>query len=175
MIETLISSKTRIKLLLRFFLNPENTAHLRGLADEFGESTNAIRLELNRFEEADMLTSEKNGNRKMYKANRKHPLFPDVHNILLKMVGVDHIINYIVHKLGNLQKVYLTGEFAQGKNSDIIDIVIEGDVNKPFLTELIDKAEQKINKRIRYITYMPGEFQPNEKEQLNYVLVWDSN
>ena len=52
MIETLISSKTRIKLLLKFFLNSNTTAYLRGLEEEFGESTNSIRLELNRFEKA---------------------------------------------------------------------------------------------------------------------------
>ena len=55
MIETLISSKTRIKLLLKFFLNSNTTAYLRSLESEFGESTNAIRIELNRLEEAGML------------------------------------------------------------------------------------------------------------------------
>ena len=46
MIESLITSKTRTRLLLKFFLNPETRAHLRGLADEFGESTNGVRVEL---------------------------------------------------------------------------------------------------------------------------------
>jgi hypothetical protein len=174
MLETLISSKTRVKLLLRFFLNPENTAHLRGLADEFGESTNAIRLELNRFEDAEMLLSEKSGNRKLYKANKKHPLFPDVHSILFKMVGIDHIINHILNNLGNLEKVYLTGDVALGKNGDLIDIIIIGDVNKTFLMDLIDKAEKKINKRIRYITYLPGEFVIEDIELKKYILIWKS-
>lgn len=64
MIETLISSKTRVKLLLKFFLNSKATAYLRSLEEEFGESTNAIRLELNRFEDAKMLTSEPDGKKK---------------------------------------------------------------------------------------------------------------
>jgi len=62
MIEALISSKTRIKLLLKFFLNSNATSYLRGLESEFGESTNSIRIELNRFEEAGMLTSYNQGN-----------------------------------------------------------------------------------------------------------------
>ena len=44
MLDTLIQSKTRLKLLLRFFLNPESSAYLRGLAQEFDESTNAVRV-----------------------------------------------------------------------------------------------------------------------------------
>ena len=55
MIETLISSKTRVKLLFKFFLNKETTAYLRGLENEMGESTNAIRIELNKFEKAGLL------------------------------------------------------------------------------------------------------------------------
>ncbi len=174
MLDALISSKTRIKLLLRFFLNPENTAHLRGLADEFGESTNSIRLELNRFENAEMLTSEKEGNRKLFKANKKHPLFPEVQSILMKVVGIDQIVNYVINKLGNLEKVYLTGDFAKGKDSEIIDIVIIGDVNKVFLTELIEKTEKKIKKRIRYITYKNGDFKINDNDKGKYVMVWSS-
>ena len=69
MIETLISSKTRIKLLLKFFLNSNTTSYLRGLEGEFGESSNAIRVELNKLEEAGMLSSEVKGNKKMFKAN----------------------------------------------------------------------------------------------------------
>ena len=51
MLDTLITSKTRIKLLLKFFLNAQTKSYLRSLEGEFGESTNAIRLELNKFEE----------------------------------------------------------------------------------------------------------------------------
>ncbi|HMS99836.1 MAG TPA: ArsR family transcriptional regulator, partial [Saprospiraceae bacterium] len=87
MIEALISSKTRIKLLLKFFLNSNNKSYLRSLESEFGESSNAIRVELNRFEEAGMLSSFTSGNRKYFQANTQHPLYNEVHNILRKQLG----------------------------------------------------------------------------------------
>ena len=64
MLQTLITSKTRIKLMLKFFLNSSSTGYLRGLETEFDESTNSIRLELNRFEEAGLLTSITDNNKK---------------------------------------------------------------------------------------------------------------
>lgn len=64
MIETLISSQTRIKLLLKFFLNSNTKAYLRSLESEFSESSNAIRLELNRLEQSGMLSSFMEGNKK---------------------------------------------------------------------------------------------------------------
>jgi predicted nucleotidyltransferase len=158
MIDTLISSKTRIKLLLKFFLNSKNRAYLRNLEEEFGESTNAIRLELNRFEEAGMLLSKTEGNKKIFKANILHPLFGDIRNIVMKYVGIDQILEYVIKRLGQLEEVYLVGDFARGLNGDIIDLVFVGKIDQQFLTELVEKTEKRINRRIRYIVFEPNEF-----------------
>lgn len=159
MIETLISSKTRIKLLLKFFLNSNNISYLRSLENEFGESSNAIRLELNRLEEAGMLSTHFEGNKKMYKANTKHPLFNEVHNILLKTIGIDQIIEKVIDRLGDVEKVFLVGDFARGIDSPVIDLLLIGDVNKIYLTELAEKVEKMIKRKIRYLNYRQNEFE----------------
>src|SRR6187455_2188040 len=100
MLDTLVSSKTKIKLLLKFFLNASNTAYLRNLESEFGESTNAIRLELNKFEESGLLNSYSESNKKIFKANTEHPLYPEINSIIRKYVGIDKIIDQIVSRLG---------------------------------------------------------------------------
>ena len=153
MIETLISSKTRIKLLLKFFLNSNTTSYLRHLESEFGDSSNSIRLELNRFEKAGMLSSELEGNKKIFRANVQHPLYDEVNSIVMKYVGLDKIVESVVKKLGAVEKVYLTGGFARGINSQVIDLVFVGDINKVFLIGLIEKAEKIISRKIRYLVY----------------------
>lgn len=159
MIETLISSKTRVKLLLKFFLNSRTTAYLRSLEEEFGESTNGIRLELNKFEKAGFIDSYNEGNKKLFKANTKHPLFKDINSIVLKLSGLDHLVDYIIQRIGDLHKVYLVGKLANGQNTNIIDIVLVGDdINTTFLLEQIRKAEKKIDKKIRYVLFTSSEF-----------------
>ena len=174
MLDTLISSKTRVKLLLKFFLNPDNRAYLRGLESEFGESTNAIRIELNRFEEAGMLSSESEGNRKVYQANKKHPLFGDMQSLLRKYVGIDQLIDTVLSRLGEVQRVYLVGEFAKGLDSSIIDLVIVGSVDDNYLLQLIKKAESLLNKKIRYLVYSATEFSLGNplKAELHKLLIW---
>lgn len=174
MIETLISSKTRIKLLLKFFLNSNNTSYLRGLQSEFGESTNAIRLELNRLEQAGMLSSSLEGNKKIFKANKNHPLFNEVHNIILKHIGFDKIIENVIERLGDVDKVYVSGAFAKGLNSPIIDLVFIGNVNKNYLVELIEKAERLVKRKIRYVIFDQEEDQLIEwgKRDLDPLLLW---
>ncbi len=153
MIDTLISSKTRVKLLLKFFLNANNKSYLRGLEQEFGESTNAIRVELNRFEKSGMLKSFSMGNKKFFQANREHPLFKDIQNLVLKHVGFDKIIANVINKLGSLQRVYVVGAFAKGLNSSVVDLIMIGDIKKDYFISLVEKAEVLIGRRIRHIIY----------------------
>lgn len=174
MIETLISSKTRIKLLLKFFLNSNTTSYLRGLEGEFGESSNAIRVELNKLEEAGMLSAELIGNKKMFKANTKHPLFKEIHNILLKHIGLDSIIENVVERLGDVNQVYLVGDFAKGLNSQIIDLIFVGNIDKSYLLDLIEKAESLIQRKVRYLIYQENELPDGTLNKLNpeRLLLW---
>ena len=175
MIEALITSKTRIKLLLKFFLNSNNTAYLRSLEPEFDESTNAIRQELNRFEKAGLLLSKQEGNKKIYNANIKHPLFKDINNILLKYVGLDKILEKVVNKLGQLESVYLTGDLAKGKDSKIIDLLFVGDdIDSNYLQELMKKAEGVLDRKIRFLLLglkEVGNFLANKPEN-EVLLLW---
>ncbi len=175
MIDALISSKTRIKLLLKFFLNSKNTAYLRNLEEEFGESTNAIRLELNRFEEAGFLTSSAEGNKKIFTVNTKHPFFPDINRIIMKMTGLEYVLEYVLQRIGDLQKVYLVGNLSRGKSTEIIDLVLVGDnLNKAFLIEQIEKAEKKLDKKIRFVHYSNKEFDLNKIKEpgMHPLLLW---
>jgi hypothetical protein len=152
MINALITSETRIKLLRKFFLNSSTKAHLRGLESEFGESSNAIRVELNRFEEAGLLHSLRDGNKKVYQANQLHPLFGDIHSIIMKETGIDRVIEKVIHRLGNLISIYLTGDFARGKDSPVIDLILVGEnIDREYLARKIVQAEELAGRKVSYV------------------------
>lgn len=175
MLEALITSKTRIKLLLKFFLNSSNTGYLRSLEPEFGESTNAIRQELNRFEEAGLLNSEKEGKKKVFKANTAHPLFPELNSLLIKYVELDEIIDRVVLKLGKLEKVYLVGELAKGNDADIIDLWFVGEqIDEDYLEKLIRKAKGFIQRKLHYTILSQDLLEEKlvKKNNSNFLLLW---
>ena len=159
---------------MKFFLNSNAVSYLRNLESEFGESTNGIRVELNKMEEAGLLNSFIEGNKKMFRANTLHPLFKEIHSILLKHVGIDTIIEKVISKLGDVQEVYLTGEFSKGLNSPVIDLVLVGNIDKAFLLSLIEKAEELIQRKIRYVTYKEIEFLEAKDQLLDdtALLLW---
>jgi hypothetical protein len=162
MISSLITSQTRIKLLKKFFLNANTRAHLRGLESEFGESTNAIRIELNRFEKAGLLNSLRDGNKKVYQANSNHPLYKDIHSIILKETGIDLVIEKVIHRIGNLVTVYLIGDFAHGKDSPVIDLILVGDgIDCEYLNRKILQAEELVGRKVNYKIFNPDEAEAN--------------
>lgn len=163
-------------MLVRFFLNQSTQGYLRGLADEFNESSNAIRIELNRFEKAGLLISFLKGNKKIYKSNVNHPLSSDIHSIVLKYVGIDNSIEEVISRLGNLHEAWITGDFAIGRDSNIVDILLIGEgINVSSLSTLIEKAESTIRRKIRYVTILPEEkAQYLNKENVG-LLLWNVN
>lgn len=173
MLEAIVTSKTRIKLLMKFFINSATSSYLRDLEQEFGDSTNGIRLELNRFCESGMLESEVVGNKRYFKANTKHPLFKDLHNILLKYTGIDTVIESVLAKLGGLKEAWLVGDFAKGVDSKIIDLVLVGEkINLDSLLEYIEKAEPLIKRKIRYLLLKSSEKKIVDSEYPDKLLLY---
>ncbi len=177
MLESLITSKTRTKLLLKFFLNPGTSAYLRGLAEEFGESTNGVRVELNRLSEAGLLESADEGRMKIYRANRRHPLFPELQKIAAKTLGIDQVVEQVIRRLGSVELAFVTGDYARGIDSGLIDLVIVGEIDKAYFDQLSEKIEGLIGRKIRGLLLKKEEFQ-RLKDRLGAegsLLLWDDD
>ena len=158
MLESLITSKTRIKLLLKFFINPLTKGYLRELAKEFNVSTNSVRLELNRLEKSNLLISQTQGRTVQYQANPKNTLFKDIRSVVLKYVGIDSLIENIISKLGDLRSAYIIGDYAHGMDTGIIDVVLIGNIDKNVLNQLVEKTEILIHRKIKWLILKEKEF-----------------
>ena len=93
MLNSLITSKTRLRLLIKFFISQANRGYLNGLANEMGESTNSIRKELNHLYDAGYLEKVKNDNKVEYKVNSKHPLYSTLKKVVYKHLGLEDLVD----------------------------------------------------------------------------------
>ena len=175
MLDSLITSKTRIKMLMKFFLNSDTTAYLRSLEKDLGESTNAIRIELNRFSNAGLLKSKMDGNKKVYQANTKHPLYDEINSIIKKTVGIDKIVDRITSEAGDLKKIYLAGDFAAGIDSNTIELIFRGkNLDTEYIGNLISKAEKHINRKIVYVILTKNQMQHFYHDK-PVLLIWQKD
>ena len=147
--------------------------YLRGLERDLGVSSNTVRVELNKLQEMHLIHVQEDPAQskvKNYVVNQEHPLFTGMRGIIMQFVGLDKIADQIIKKLGNLDQVYLTGDLAEGRNAPFVDLVLVGNVDKPYLYQLIEKVEPLIKKKIRVGVYKEVEFTDEMKQQIGVNL-----
>ena len=152
MLNSLITSKTRLRMLIKFFISAANKGYLNALANEFNESTNSIRKELNNLSDAGYLLKSKQNNRVIYNANIKHPLFLVLQKIVRQDLGLEEIVETVISRMGDLDIIVLTGDYARGIDSGIIKIAVIGDsVNSDYLENIKIKIKDKISREVNFI------------------------
>ena len=150
MLGELITSKTRLRLLIKFFVSQANKGYLNGLATEMGESTNAIRKELNHLHGAGYLSKVKNNNKVEYTANTQHPLFDTLQKIVLKHLGLEDIVQSVLERMGEVEQIVLIGDYARGIDSGAIEVFLIGKgLNADYITQLEPKIEALIGRKIQ--------------------------
>ena len=157
MLEELITSKTRLRLLIKFFISQANKGYLNGLATEMGESTNAIRKELNHLQGAGYLKKIKVDNKIEYKANTKHPLFNVLQKVVLKHLGLEDVVDTVLQRMGSVEQIILVGDYAKGNDSGLIEIFLTGQsLNMEYINQLEEKIEKLIKRKVSF--YLASKF-----------------
>ena len=158
MLTELFTSKTRIKLLLKLVLNPSVSCYLRELAKEFSVAPSAIKEELDNLTSAGYLEREQQGRNVYYAANTEHPFFPEIHSIVRKTLGIDRIVDQVLTKVGHFEAVYILDDYAEGRDSGLIDVLVVGDVDRQKIESLSRSVEAKIKRKLRVMVMDAAEF-----------------
>jgi predicted transcriptional regulator len=172
MLEELITSKTRLRLMIKFFISQANRGYLNGLATEMGESTNSIRKELNHLHSAGYLEKSKSNNKVEYKANTRHPLYEVLRKVILKHLGLEDAVEVVLERMGEVEQIILIGDYAKGIDSGKIEIIVVGqNLNTSYVKNLEAKVEKLISRKVSFflsVSYSLGKndlLLYNNKEQ----------
>ncbi len=157
MLGELITSKTRLRLMIKFFISQANRGYLNGLAAEMGESTNSIRKELNHLHGAGYLKKIKSENKVEYKANTKHPLFNVLRKVVLKHLGLEDMVETVLGRMGLVKKIILVGDYAKGLDSGKIEVFLIGEnLDMEYIVQLEEKIEKLIKRKVSF--YLANKF-----------------
>ena len=97
--------------------------------------------------------------------------------MVAKVMGLDQVIDSIVSRLGDLESAYLIDDYAEGKDTGIIDLLLVGNIDRYHLNDLSRKTERYINRKIRSLVFTRDEYrdiEPKLKERPR-VLIWEAN
>jgi predicted transcriptional regulator len=167
MLGELITSKTRLRLMIKFFISQANRGYLNGLATEMGESTNAIRKELNHLHTAGYLQKSKDNNKIHYKANTKHPLYDVLRKVILKHLGLEDAVEIVLERMGEVEQIILIGDYAKGIDSGKIEIIVVGqNLNTSYVQNLEAKVQKLISRKVSF--FLSVSYSLNESDLMLY-------
>ncbi len=153
--------------MIKFFISQANRGYLNGLATEMGESTNAIRKELNHLHSAGYLEKSKSDNRVEYKANTRHPLYEVLRKVILKHLGLEDAVEIVLERMGGVQQIILIGDYAKGNDSGKIEIFLIGtNLNMEYIDQLEGKIEKLIKRKISF--YLASKFSSEQNHIILY-------
>lgn len=172
MLQDLVVSKCRVKLLQTFLSQPNEIFYIRQLVRRTGEEINAVRRELDHLEKAGMVKKENRGNRIYYWVDRNYPLYGDLLALVSKMVGLGEVIIKNKNKIGRVRLVMLSGRFARGlpTKEGGVDLLIIGDVLMPELGKIIRNEETRMGREINYTVMNKQEFEFRKKRRDPFLL-----
>ena len=175
MLDGLFTSKMRIQILMRLFFNSDSHAYLRELSGEFGASPGHVKSELSQLSAAGLLSSSRKGRQVFYSANSSHPLFPELQSMVRKALGMDRILDSIVERLGRLDQAWLIDDYAMGRDTGLIDLMLVGDIDRANLADLVAKTERYIERRIRTMVVSSSEWNEFERilDDRPRLLLWN--
>jgi hypothetical protein len=161
MLEDIIISRVRVKILTLFFTHPGTIFHVRDIVRQVSEEINAVRRELAHMEKAGMVSKEQRANRLFYSFRKDYPLYYDLLELVAKTSGLGLDLIKQRAKLGRMKFVMLSGRFLRGlpkKSSTDVDLLVVGNVVLPELSQLVKAEEVRREREINYTVMTEEEF-----------------
>lgn len=173
LLEDLIISRVRVKMLTLFLSNPNMIFHVRDIVRKVGEEINAVRRELAHLEKGGMLVKEQRANRLFYNFRKEYPLYYELMELIAKTSGLGWDIVKNKAKLGKIKFAMLSGRFVRGlphKGTNDVDLLIVGSVVLPELSQLVKNEEVRKERELNYTVMTEEEFEFRKRRRDPFVL-----
>ncbi|MBI5448884.1 hypothetical protein HY948_01050 [Candidatus Gottesmanbacteria bacterium] len=173
MLEDIIISRVRVKILTLFLSHPGVIFHVRDIVRRTNEEINAVRRELSHMEKAGMVTKEQRANRLLYAMRRDHPLYYDLLALIGKTSGLGWEILKNKAKLGKIKFAMIAGKLlrgAQKKDASDVDLLVVGSVVLPELAQLVKAEEVRRERELKYTVMTEEEFAFRKHRRDPFVL-----
>jgi uncharacterized protein len=153
--------KTRRSVLGLFYAQPDRGFHLREVSRLVQGGQGAVQRELQRLTEAQILTRTVRGGRALYQANRACPIFPELHTLILKTVGVVEVLRVALSSLApRIRLAFVYGSVARGKPTiaSDVDLLVIGDASFGDVVEALAEAQAQLGRDVNPTVYDEAEF-----------------
>jgi predicted nucleotidyltransferase len=157
----LLFGQTRGRILALLFGRPEQSFYIRQIARETRTSAGSVQRELEFLANVGLIQRTDSGHQVYYQANRNHPVYPEIHALVAKTVGVFQLLGSALAPLANrISKAFVYGSLANGSENaqSDVDLMIVGEVTLDEVLSQIAPVEPRIGRPINPTLYSGSDF-----------------
>jgi predicted nucleotidyltransferase len=168
----ILSSKVRAEIFRLLFGLNGTPLHMREIERRTGFAIGTIQTELRKLLRLDLVYSKRDGNRIYYEANKTHPLFLDIHRLVLKTIGLADVLKGALGKSSEIRCAFVFGSVARGeeKAGSDIDLMVIGDLGLREVVGMLEGVAEKIGREINPYVFPPSELKKRKRTNEHFIL-----
>lgn len=167
----ILSSKIRAEVFRLLFGVTDQALHMREIERRSGYAIGTIQSELKKLLRLDLVKKRRDGNRLYYCANKDHPLYPDIHHLVLKTTGLVEVLQMALKPVSGISIAFVFGSIAsrEEKAESDIDLMVIGSIGLRKLTALLSDASTQIDREINPYVLNPSEFIKRKENRDHFI------
>lgn len=167
----ILSSKIRAEIFRLLFGTIAEELHMREIERRSGYAIGTIQTELKKLLRLDLVKKRKDGNRLYYRANKGHPLYPDIRSLVLKTIGLVDILKNALRQDSDISIAFVFGSIAlheETAGSDV-DLMVVGKLGLRKLTGMLSGVPEQIGREINPYVLSVNEFVKRKTKREHFI------
>ena len=166
----LLSSRVKAEMFRLLFGTTSRELHVREIERQSGLADATVRQELKRLLRLEVVEARCDGNRTYYRANTRHPLYPDIRNLVLKTSGLTEELRASLVSPA-VRQAFVFGSLAAGtdKAESDVDLLVIGTISLRQLGKLLSGVAAKVGREINPHVLTVEEFMRRKKVRDHFI------
>ena len=167
----ILSSKVRAEIFRILFGLLDDPLHMREIERRSGFTTGTVQQELKKLSSLDLVKKRRDGNRVYYQARKEHPLYPEIHGLVLKTNGMADLFRESLIREPQIKTAFVFGSIASHneKAASDVDLMVIGKISLRKLTQVLMGLSEKIGREINPHVLSQEEFNKRKSAKDHFV------
>lgn len=167
----ILSSKVRAEVFRLLFGLNDKALHLREIERRSGFAIGSIQTEMKKLYKLNLVLKNRDGNRLYYRANRQHPIYSELHSLVVKTVGLIEVFKDALAGEPTIRSAFIFGSIAEGseKAESDIDLMVIGEIGLRSVSRLLQGLAEDFGREINPYILSPNEFINRKSETEHFI------
>ena len=166
----ILSSRVKAEIFRLLFGLSAKELHLRELGRQSGMAVGTVRQELQRLVRLELVVARRDSNRVYYRANQQHPLYPEIHSLVLKTAGLVDVLRGALGQ-DEILVAFVFGSVAQAEEraqSDV-DLMVIGPIGLRQLSRRLSAVSAQLGRVVNPHAMTVEEFRRRKAKRDHFL------